>query len=82
MPIVSKEQWTGGPMPGSQIIFGYRPPKNWQENLTKQEDQGYQRLLKQWLDEEDPAIKKQKWQAVREYWAERRKELGFGEPEK
>ena len=33
------------------------------------------------LYEIDPETKKQKWQAAEDYWAKRRKELGFGEPE-
>ena len=81
MPIVTKEEWTGGPLTKATIFFGVKPPKNWKENLVKQKDEGYQELLKEWLDEKDPVIKKQKWQEAKEYWVKRRVELGFTEPE-
>ena len=77
MPIVTKEEWTGGSLTTARIIFGYKPPENWKENLVKQKDEGYQELLKQWLDEDDPELKDTVWQEDKKYWAKRRLELGF-----
>ena len=81
MPIVSKEQWTGEPMTKGYIFFGRKRPKNLEENLTAQKDQKYQLLLEAWYEEKDPELKKQKWEEAKEYWAKRRVELGFTEPE-
>ncbi len=81
MPIVKKEEWTGRPLTTACIIFGYKPPKNWKENLIKQEDEGYQVLLKSWMYEKEPELKKQKWQEVKKYWEKRRLELGFKDKE-
>ncbi len=77
MPIVKKEEWTGGSLTTTFIIFGYKPPKNWKENLVKQRDEGYQVLLKSWMNEKNPKLKKHKWQEVKKYWAKCRLELGF-----
>ena len=81
MTIVKKEEWTGKPMTKAYIFFGRKRPKNLEENLAAQKDQNYQLLLEAWYEEKDPELKKQKWQAAKEYWAVRRKELGFTKPE-
>ena len=81
MTIVSKEQGTGEPMTKGYIFFGRKRPKNLEENLTAQKDQKYQLLLEAWYAEKDPELKKQKWEEAKEYWAKRRVELGFTEPE-
>ncbi len=60
---------------------GIRIPKDYKENLAKQKDTKYQELVQQWLDERDSERKKRKRQAVKEYWAVRRKELGFPDGE-
>lgn len=65
------------PLTAVQILIGYKPPKNWKENLVKQKDEGYQELLKQWLDEDDPELKDTVWQEAKKYWAKRRLLLGF-----
>lgn len=66
---------------GARIILNADLPKNWKENLAAQKDQKYQELEELWYQETDPEIKKQKWQDVKAYWAKRRVELGFTEPE-
>ena len=68
-------------MTKASIFFGKKRPENLKENLTAQKDEEYQRMILDWYREKDPETKKQKWQAAEDYWAKRRKELGFGEPE-
>ena len=60
-----------------KFVPGIQIPKDYKENLAKQKDTKYQELVQEWLDERDSDRKKQKRQAVKEYWAVRRKELGF-----
>ena len=69
------------PMTNAQIILGANLPKNYEENLARQKDPTFQKLLDEWDDETDPTLKELKNKAIDEYWAERRKELGFNEPE-
>ncbi len=63
------------------IILNAGLPKNWKENLAAQKDKKYQELEELWYQETDPEIKKQRWQEAKAYWAKRRVELGFTEPE-
>lgn len=51
------------------------------ENTAAREDRKYFELWMEWHDERDPELRKQKWRAAKEYWAKRRVELGFTEPE-
>ena len=69
------------PWTGALIILGADVPKNWRENWAAQDDQKYQELWDKWDKETDPERKKQAWQAIKDYWAKRRVELGFTEPE-
>ena len=42
------------PFQGFKLVPGIHIPKDYKENLAKQKDEGYQKLLKEWLDEKDP----------------------------
>ncbi|SFE16482.1 hypothetical protein [Succiniclasticum ruminis] len=63
------------------IILNADLPKNWKENLAAQKDQKYQELEKLWYQETYPEIKRQRSRELDQYWAKRRVELGFTEPE-
>ena len=69
------------PLTGVQIFIGYKRPKNWLENSYKRKDQTYQKMAMEWLKEDDPAVQARIWEKMEKYWARRRKELGFTEPE-
>ena len=81
MTIVAKEKRKGEPMTKGYVIFGRKRPKNLEENLAGQQDPKLQAMLWEWCTEKDPVLKKQKWQEAEDYWAKRRLELGFREPE-
>ncbi len=49
--------------------------------MAAQKDQKYQELEELWYQETDPEIKKQRSKELDQYWAKRRVELGFTEPE-
>ena len=51
------------------IIFGAKPPKNWRENLQKQKDPEFQRLIKPWISEKDPVKRKEYADRAEAYWA-------------
>ena len=50
----------------AKIILGIKLPKNLDKNLEAQKNPEHQALIKAYLEEEDPNLKKQKWQAVKE----------------
>ena len=52
-----------------------------EENYAAQEDEIYQKMFLDWYREKDPQVKEQKGLALDEYWAKRRKELGFQDEE-
>ncbi len=54
---------------GALIIFGAKPPKNWRENLQKQKDPEYQRLLKLSDTATDPELKAKYRKQKNDYWA-------------
>ena len=81
MPIVKNEEWTGEPMTKAYIFFGRKRPKNLEENLAGQQDPTLQAMLWEWCKEKEPEIKAGKWKDAMDYWAKRRVELGFTEPE-
>ena len=63
------------------IILGAELPKNLKENWAAQDDQKYQEMARAWLREKDPKLKEQRGKELDKYWAKRRVELGFTEPE-
>ena len=65
------------PFQGFKLVPGIHIPKDYKENLAKQKDAKYQEFLHNWIKEKDPERKKQIGRAAKEYWAVRRKELGF-----
>ena len=69
------------PLNTAIIILGADVPKNWKENWAAQKDQTYQELEELWYQETNPEIKAQRSKELDEYWAKRRVELGFTEPE-
>ena len=66
---------------GVRIVFGAKPPKNWKENLKKQKDETYQTMRRKRDQEEDPVKFDQLDKELQNYWAKRREELGFKEPQ-
>ena len=68
-------------MTGAQIILNADLPKNLKENYAKQEDPKFQEMLMAWDKADTPALKQKIDKEIDEYWAVRRKELGFNEPE-
>ncbi len=66
---------------GARIILGAELPKNWRENLAKQKDERYQEMLDNLENETDPEMEKKINREIDEYWAKRRVELGFTDPE-
>ena len=67
--------------PKAQILFGIRPPKNWQLNSVLQEDPEYQKLRDAWDKETNPEAKEQKRQEALIYRAKVRKENNLLEGE-
>ena len=67
--------------PKAQILFGIRPPKNWQLNSVLQEDPEYQKLRDAWDEETDPETKEQLHLKLSEYRAKVRKENNLQEGE-
>ena len=65
------------PFQGFKLVPGLHIPKDYKENLAKQKDAKYQKFLHKWIKEKDPDRRKQIGRAAKEYWAVRRKELGF-----
>ena len=54
----------------SRILLGVKLPKNYQEIRRVQRDPKNQELSMAWAMEKDPELRKQKWQALKDYWAE------------
>ena len=50
---------------GAIIIFGAKLPKNLEANLAAQKDPEHQALLRAYLEEKDPELRKEKWKAVK-----------------
>ena len=63
----------------AQIIFNPKWPKDWKERLASHNDSGMNERREAWYREQDQELKEQKLQAMRDYWKERRLELGFTE---
>ena len=80
---VSPSEWTGPwpPFTGAQITFVPKRPKPSKEELAKREDDKMRRLEALALMQDDPKLKEQYQKEADEYWAKRRVELGFTEPE-
>ncbi len=80
---VSPSEWTGPwpPFTGTQITFGPKRPQPSKEELAKREDDKMRRLEALALMQDDPKLKEQYQKAADEYWAKRRVELGFTDPE-
>ena len=66
----------------TQIIFNPKWPKDWKERLASQNDAGMNERREAWYREQDPELKEQKLQAMRDYWEKRRLELGYKNKEK
>ncbi len=49
----------------AKIILGLKLPKNLAANLAAQKDPEHQALIKAYLEEKDPELKKEKWKAVK-----------------
>ena len=52
--------------PRARIILGLKLPKNLDKNLKAQKNPEHQALIKAYLQEKDPNLKKEKWKAVEE----------------
>ena len=55
-----------GTTPHARIILGLKLPKNLEKNLQAQKDPEHQALIKAYLQEKDPILKKERWKAVKE----------------
>ena len=62
-------------------LFGMIP-KDWKIRLAAQNDAGMNERREAWYREQDPELKEQKLQAMRDYWEKRRLELGYKNKEK
>ncbi len=81
---VSASEWTGPwpPFTGAQITFGPKRTQPSKEELMKRKDLTRRQLQALATIEKDPQKKAKLQKAADEYWAKRRKELGFTETEK
>ncbi len=80
---VSPDEWTGPwpPFTGAQITFGPKRTRPSEEELAKREDLKLRQLQARATMEKDPQKKAELQKAADEYWAKRRVELGFTDPE-
>ena len=80
---VSPDEWTGPwpPFRGAQITFVPKRTQLSKEELAKREDKQMRHLEALALMQDDPKLKEQYQKAADEYWAKRRVELGFTDPE-
>ena len=80
---VSPDEWTGPwpPFTGAQITFVPKRTQLSKEELAKREDKQMRHLEALALMQDDPKLKEQYQKAADEYWAKRRVELGFTDPE-
>ena len=80
---VSPSEWTGPwpPFSGAQITFGPKQTPPSKEELAKRRDVKMSQMEVAAILEKDPQKKAELQQAADEYWAKRRVELGFTEPE-
>ncbi len=80
---VSPDEWTGPwpPFTGTQITFGPKRTQLSKEELAKRKDNKMMKLKALAILEEDPQKKAELQKEADEYWAKRRVELGFTDPE-
>ena len=76
---VSPSEWTGPwpPWTGAQITFGPKRTQPSKEELMMREDDKIMKLKALAILEKDPQKKAEYQKEADEYWAKRRKELGF-----
>ncbi len=80
---VSPDEWTGPwpPFTGAQITFGPKRTRPSKEELAKRRDVKMSQMEVAAILEKDPQKKAELQKAADEYWAKRRVELGFTDPE-
>ncbi len=80
---VSPSEWTGPwpPFKGAQITFVPKRPQPSKEELAKRKDDKMTKLVVLAILEKDPQKKAEMQKAAEDYWAKRRVELGFTDPE-
>ena len=80
---VSPSEWTGPwpPFTGAQITFGPKRPQPSKEELARRGDLKMMKMSVLAILEKDPKKKEELQKAADEYWAKRRVELGFTDPE-
>ncbi len=80
---VSPSEWTGPwpPFTGAQITFGPKQTPPSKEELAKRKDRKMMEMLILTGLEKDTDKKAELQKAADAYWAKRRVELGFTEPE-
>ncbi len=61
----------------AHIVFNPKWPNDWKERLASHNNAGMNECREAWYREQNPEMKEQKLQMMRDYWKKRRLELGF-----